>query len=1330
MIYDIFVILDDSGNSNTAQFLEMQSFLIQYLSKFTYSSRYTQVSYLSVSKTATDYGPLGLYAGTDFAHLIKDTYQAQGDNLINLRIAFQVVIDLIKETAYRPSAHHLIVYITTTSYTDDPLTMASQLRNQYGQSFLSIAYGSNADVDKLAQLSGGYDCVIRAGIPGVSLDDAVLQAWNKTCSYAACNESATTTPAPSTISSPPPLSCDTKLLSNVIYLVIDASSAVSDDDYDELRNILVNFVSGYTVSNMETVFALIHLSDIPYYFPGTDLEYTVDWIMKNNKGDKSGQNLNEAFLLINSLVKSGAVPADLPQVVIYISGTTEFTENAPYDNADILVQASIKFLAVQYEQQADLNTLAYLVGGENCVYSATNSDSRNGMAAWLQNKTCTQDYCNASYTTISTAPTVPLSTAITTLPPDSCPEDMIYDIFVILDDSGNSNTAQFLEMQSFLIQYLSKFTYSPSYTQVSFLSASSTAMATGTLGFYKDSELAQIIQYTYQSTGDYFINIQSAFRVIVDMIKEKEYRPSAHHLILYITTTSYTDDPLTMASQLRNQYGQSFLTIAYGSNADVDKLAQLSGGYDCVLRAGVAEVSVDDVVLQAWNKTCSYISCNESAPTTTAASTVSSPSPHSCDIKSVKYMIYLVVDDSSAVSKIDYDQLRTFLTVFASEYTVADDNVIFTLITVSHEAMTYLLSPSVEDVVYTLINHNKQDGMGQNLNEAFLSVNQVLTMNLVPPGTPQLLIYISGTTEFSQGEPYDMASTLNSAGIKFVAVQYGPQADLSALAYLVGGEDCVYSALDSDSRDGMVLWLQNKTCNEDYCNITVTPSSTTASMTSSTDSVTSPPQSCPQDMVSDVYLVLDQSLNADATQFSDMKEFLIDYTRNFTFDSKYSRFSFITISDFFGTIEPLGMYNSVGALAGVIRLAIQSQSTEINLGMVLNYIKNSVPINEYRPDAHRLVLYITAAGFTDDPLTVATQLRNERGFSFITVAYGEKADVDQLAQLSGGYDCVIKAGVADASSADGVQTALNKTCSYSMCNESVTTASTTPPAVTTTSPPPTSATYTDAATTTSLQTTSMTYTDAATTTSLQTTSMIYTDAATTTSSPTTSKTYSAAATTTSSPTTSRTDISTVTTMAPPACPAGLTYDVFVFLDCSNTANAAQFLEMKTFIRQFIANFTIGPTNSQFLITSISDNVLNFGGLNTYKTYKQLSSQLNLMIQQPTTSTDMELGLQSVVIQAMNNSATIGYRQNANHLVFFITAGSYTDDPVATASSLIKQHGFGFMSIAYGPNADLAKLGLFSGGSDCVIKAGTPDVDMADAVQSAVNKTCSLKFCGA
>uniref|UniRef100_A0A914WQM2 Uncharacterized protein n=1 Tax=Plectus sambesii TaxID=2011161 RepID=A0A914WQM2_9BILA len=440
---------------------------------------------------------------------------------------------------------------------------------------------------------------------------------------------------------------------------------------------------------------------------------------------------------------------------------------------------------------------------------------------------CEYEYSSISptstvpYTTVSTTSTAPPSTAVTTLPPDNCPEDMVYDIFIILDDSGNSNTAQFLEMQSFLIQYLSKLTYSPSYTQVLFLSASSTAMATGTLGFYKGPELAQIIQYTYQAVGDYSINLQSAFRVIVDTINEKEYRPSAHHLILYITTTSYTDDPLSLASQLRNQYGQSFLSIAYGSNADVDKLAQLSGGYDCVLRAGIPGVSLDDVVLQAWNKTCSYTSCNESATTTTA----SSP-PHSCDIKSIKYMIYLVVDDSSAVSKIDYDQLRTFLTVFASEYTVAADNVVFALITVSHEATVYLISPSVEDVVYTLINHNKQDGMGQNLNEAFLWVNQLLTLNLVPPGTPQLLIYISGTTEFTESAPYDTADILAQAGIKFLAVQYEQQADLSTLAYLVGGENCVYSATDSDSRNGMAAWLQNKTCNEDYCNIP--PSTTTA----------------------------------------------------------------------------------------------------------------------------------------------------------------------------------------------------------------------------------------------------------------------------------------------------------------------------------------------------------------------------------------------------------------------------------------------------------------------------------------------------------------------
>ncbi len=57
-----------------------------------------------------------------------------------------------------------------------------------------------------------------------------------------------------------------------------------------------------------------------------------------------------------------------------------------------------------------------------------------------------------------------------------------------------------------------------------------------------------------------------------------------------------------------------------------------------------------------------------------------------------------------------------------------------------------------------------------------------------------------------------MADIVLKAGVQFVAVQYGPQADPNTLSYLVGGQDCVYSALDSDGRAGMATWLQNKTC--------------------------------------------------------------------------------------------------------------------------------------------------------------------------------------------------------------------------------------------------------------------------------------------------------------------------------------------------------------------------------------------------------------------------------------------------------------------------------------------------------------------------------------
>jgi hypothetical protein len=58
---------------------------------------------------------------------------------------------------------------------------AQSLIHQNGFGFISIAYGSGADLNKLAAFSGGSDCVIQAGISGVQMSDAVSLVVNKMC---------------------------------------------------------------------------------------------------------------------------------------------------------------------------------------------------------------------------------------------------------------------------------------------------------------------------------------------------------------------------------------------------------------------------------------------------------------------------------------------------------------------------------------------------------------------------------------------------------------------------------------------------------------------------------------------------------------------------------------------------------------------------------------------------------------------------------------------------------------------------------------------------------------------------------------------------------------------------------------------------------------------------------------------------------------------------------------------------------------------------------------------------------------------------------------------
>ena len=61
----------------------------------------------------------------------------------------------------------------------------------------------------------------------------------------------------------------------------------------QLRQILVSFVRGYTVSDTNAVIAMFTVSDLAdAHFP-SDLQNTINWLENHEKRNKTGQDLNE-----------------------------------------------------------------------------------------------------------------------------------------------------------------------------------------------------------------------------------------------------------------------------------------------------------------------------------------------------------------------------------------------------------------------------------------------------------------------------------------------------------------------------------------------------------------------------------------------------------------------------------------------------------------------------------------------------------------------------------------------------------------------------------------------------------------------------------------------------------------------------------------------------------------------------------------------------------------------------------------------------------------------------------------------------------------------------
>uniref|UniRef100_A0A1I7XVY3 VWFA domain-containing protein n=1 Tax=Steinernema glaseri TaxID=37863 RepID=A0A1I7XVY3_9BILA len=298
-------------------------------------------------------------------------------------------------------------------------------------------------------------------------------------------------------------------------------------------------------------------------------------------------------------------------------------------------------------------------------------------------------------------------------------------------------------------------------------------------------------------------------------------RPGAKHVLVAIGADSFSGtlpESDGLLSKVRAKY-DALLALGVGpsavKNAVLD-LEQFAGNdRDTMFVSSVDQLDYAMLWIQKNGCPKSHVITTTPAPTPkpTQAPSVT------CQLSSLAYDIYLLVDSSLTLGTAEFQKVKDELVEFVRLYSVTQAGAQFGLTTVSVDAELFYTGFHQDQTKANFINKLlllTQDGSdGQALKLAFQSVEHVYLAK-ASSGRPQLAIYLSANTAFDTA-PFAYIQSLKSKyGLKTLAVRVGPSADLSALQKVAGGASCVFDAT-SASTPSMSAWLQESTCKKAFC---------------------------------------------------------------------------------------------------------------------------------------------------------------------------------------------------------------------------------------------------------------------------------------------------------------------------------------------------------------------------------------------------------------------------------------------------------------------------------------------------------------------------------
>ncbi|CAD6185919.1 unnamed protein product [Caenorhabditis auriculariae] len=182
----------------------------------------------------------------------------------------------------------------------------------------------------------------------------------------------------------------------------------------------------------------------------------------------------------------------------------------------------------------------------------------------------------------------------------------------------------------------------------------------------------------------------------------------------------------------------------------------------------------------------------------------------------------------------------------------------------------------------------------------------------------------------------------------------------------------------------------------------------------------------------------------------------------------------------------------------------------------------------------------------------------------------------------------------------------------------------------------------------------------------------------------------------------------------------LNYDVYLILDVSATASAADFAAMKQAVKNFVAPFPIGDGKTQFALVATSvDSQIYYTAFHSGQKRDDVNGAIDKLLQDTNVGQTMNLALGAIQGYLNQHYAT------SNKIIAYFTSNTNWDSsPVTTINNLKTTFGVSPVAVQWTSTASATDLASFAGSANCV-NAVANKANTATWLQT---KMCSKTFC--